>query len=230
MADGQGVTETFQIGSIVLEIPRACLGPGVRRALRSGRYERAEARAMNTHIRGDDRVLDLGAGAGFICTLAAERVGAENVLGLEANPDMAAAAQANLARNGYAAGRVLHGAIVGSGETAREVAFQKGQGFWSGHVVSGAAAGDGACRVPAFRLGAFLTKHQPTLVIIDLEGGEAALIGEAWPDCTRSVILELHAGRYGGATIREIFRWFFAEGFSYAPEGSRGQLVVFQRT
>jgi ribosomal protein L11 methyltransferase len=55
-------------------------------------------RALEREIRGGERILDLGTGSGILA-IAAARLGAGRVLGLEIDPVAVRVAQANLARN-----------------------------------------------------------------------------------------------------------------------------------
>jgi protein-L-isoaspartate(D-aspartate) O-methyltransferase len=60
---------------------------------------RVDARLMHDlHLRGDDKVLEIGTGSGYLCALLAGR--AQRVIGLEINAELAATARANLQRAG----------------------------------------------------------------------------------------------------------------------------------
>jgi type II protein arginine methyltransferase len=69
------------------------VGDGPRNAAYDGALRRA--------VRPGMRVLEIGAGSGILAMMAA-RAGASQVVTCEANPAIAAVAQANIARNGYA--------------------------------------------------------------------------------------------------------------------------------
>lgn len=219
----------FTINGIDLEIPGECLSPQISEALRSGKYEHSEAAALRRHLLPDDRMVDLGAGAGYLVSSAAKVVGGENVLGVEANPLMAAAARANLRRNGGGGGQVLHGAVVADAYTGETIRFLARRPFWGGHIDAGAADSDRHVDVPALRIGQVMAAHEPTLVMMDIEGGEADLAGYRWPGHVRMVILEIHARRYSAAVLNSIFTGFFDAGFTYSPWGSKAQTLIFAR-
>ena len=79
----------FEIRNVRLDIPGEHLTRPVKEALTGGYYEKAEHRALGIHLRSNDRMVDLGAGAGYLCCVASAIIGANNVLGVEAHPDMA---------------------------------------------------------------------------------------------------------------------------------------------
>ena len=220
---------SFEIDGIKLEIPDDCLSPQLTASLESGRYEGTESHALKRHLVPGDRVVDLGAGAGYLCTLAARIVGGQNVLGVEGNPAMAPVARANLRRNGAANGTILHGAVVGDDFKGDTVRFLARQAFWAGSIDETSDTRDRHVDVPVLRLGDILKRHEPSLVIMDIEGAEADLAGYPWPDHVRMVILEVHTNRYPPAALHSIFNGFFEVGFTYCPWGSRAETLVFER-
>lgn len=64
----------------------AVISPRIRRALRQGTYEQKEYEAISALVNEDDVVLELGAGIGFMCTVAAKIGKAKSVHTYEANP------------------------------------------------------------------------------------------------------------------------------------------------
>lgn len=220
----------FELDGVALDIPDAVLGPALRQALERGTYEHTEARAVALHLAPGDRVLELGAGAGFLSVQIARRVGAENLLAVEAHPGMAAVARANLARNGLEGAEVLEGAVVPDDYAAATIGFHPASAFWASSLTPPApdAAASGVS-VPAFRFGALLERHRADVAIIDIEGGEELLFDAPWPRCPRLVMLEIHPRRYPPSSVRRIFDAASTMGLAYCTEGSRGTVVVFER-
>lgn len=222
----------FTVNGVELDIPSNQLVPNLVGALRSGRYEHTEAAALDRHLRPEDRFLDLGAGAGYLCALAARKVPGAAILGVEANPEMVEVARATLARAGAEGAVIEHGAVVAETWAEAEVPFRLRAGFWASSAVpEPATAGTQGqtIRVPALRLGSVLARHRPSVVLLDIEGGEAALFDHPLPDHVRLVVLELHGKHYGPSGIRRIFDGLSAARFAYCPAGSRGSTVVFER-
>jgi len=220
----------FTLNGISLHIPEACLTDPLTEAIEQGRYEHQEAAALKRHLRTGDRVLDLGAGAGYLSSLAAEIVGGENVVSVEAGPQMITALGDNLARNGAAAATVVHGAVVADGYAGATVNFLNRQAFWASAISDQTADKNRRVTpVPALTIGALLRKHRPTVVILDIEGGEAALCDTVWPDHLRLLVMEIHTKLYSSQIMQQIFDGLSRSGLTYMPWGSRAETVVFQR-
>lgn len=217
----------FHVDGVRLEVPEDELGPGLRAKLESGRYEHAEANALVTHLEPGDRVLDLGAGCGYLTVLAAGIVGSDQVTAVEPNPALVPVIATNVAGNGVAPVRVLHGAAV-RGQGGGTVPLGLRPGFWAGSTVRGVGQ-RGAVDVPALGLGPLLAQYRPTVLIADIEGAEADLFETPLPPPLRLAIVELHPTVYGAQGVAAVFSALAASGFAYCPRGSRGRLVVFQR-
>lgn len=222
--------QDFILKGIALRIPDRCLGPTLIEALKSGRYEHSEAAALERHLQPGDRVLDLGAGAGYLSCLAARIVGGENVTAVEANRDMIAAIRANLDANGAAATRLIEGAIVPESHAGDTVRFRRNAAFWAAALAEdGAGSGGRISEVTALRLGPLLAEHRPSVVIMDIEGAEARLADMKWPGHVRLLVMEIHTGRYDGRALKRLFDGLSASDMTYMPWGSRGETLVFQR-
>lgn len=217
----------FEIGGFRLDVPRALLTTSIRKRLESGDYEKFEAAAAARTIAPGDRVLELGSGAGFVANVCAAAAGAANVVTVEANPDLLPVIARNLRLNGHAAVTVLHGAIGGdaAGET---IAFRQSPAFWASSIADGSGRGT-EIAVPVLPLQGLLARHRPRVVIMDIEGAEAALFDSPWPAHVDAVMLEMHPKRYPDTVIGGIFDCMARSGLIYAPFLSRGPVVGFRR-
>lgn len=230
--------ELFELGGVTIGCPEEIGTSRITAKLRSGKYEGAEARAVGMRVVAGDRVLELGAGLGYIGALCARLAGAEGVTCVEANPVMLPVIRANLDRNGGGAVRLMHGAVVAPRYKAETVPFVQEPQFWSGHIARGAQAELGAeggegrppvINVPALRLDTLLAESRPDVVIMDVEGAEKTLFDHPWPDNIRSVMMELHPARYPDTVIQKIVARLSAAGMTYDPHPSRGTLLAFRR-
>jgi FkbM family methyltransferase len=218
---------SFTLRGLTLSLPAAALKGNLERALSSGRYENHEADALLLHLRPGDRLLDLGAGLGFICALAARVLGEAAVAGVEAGPETVKLARKNLAANGYPGVRVMRGAVVGAGEG--EVEFGQRPAFWASALQGPEGWPENAevIRVPARPIGKLLARFAPTVISCDIEGGEREVLVQPLPG-VRLVVVETHPQIYGVAGVARINAALLGQGF-LAAEGARKDTLVFRR-
>ena len=218
---------SFTLRGLTLYLPEAALKGNLERALSSGRYENHEADALMLHLRPGDRLLDLGAGLGFICALGAGVLGEGAVMGVEAGPETVKLARRNLAANGFSGLKVLKGAVVGTGEG--EVEFGQRPAFWASALQGPEGWPENAevIRVPARPIGKLLAKVAPTVICCDIEGGELGVLTEPLPG-VRLVVVETHPQVYGPEGVVRIAAALAAQGFAEA-EGAKKDTLVFLR-
>ena len=181
-------------------------------------------------VKPRQRVLELGAGLGYIGALAARIVGAKNVTSVEANPDMIVAIRANYALNGVAEIDLRHGAVVGQDYEGHSLAFACDKQFWASRIAGVGDAGVGVVDVPVLRIHALLDEVKPNFVIMDIEGAEQYLFDAKWPRSVKHVVIELHPKQYeSGKVIKHIVDMLSRSGLTYDPVASRGTLLALRR-
>ena len=74
-----------ELGGVKIPVSRA-LSDNIRAALYDGYYESAELRTIHSKLEPEDRVMEIGAGIGFISSCCAKKIGSDRVLAYEANP------------------------------------------------------------------------------------------------------------------------------------------------
>lgn len=218
---------SFTLRGLTLYLPEAALKGNLERALTTGRYENHEADVLLAHLRPGDRLLDLGAGLGFICALAAGVLGVEAVMGVEAGPETVKLARRNLAANGFDGVKVLKGAVVGTDEG--EVEFGQRPAFWASALRGPEGWPENAevIRVPARPIGKLLAKFAPSVISCDIEGGELEVLTQPLPG-VRLVVVETHPQVYGTEGVQRIGAALGAQGFVEA-EGAKKDTLVFRR-
>lgn len=219
----------FTIKGIRLRIPDEQLSPPLIKALESGHYEWNEFAAIEKHLVQGDRVLDIGAGAGFISTRSAHIVGAENVVCVEASPEMVPVIQRNLNLNAASEVTLLHGAVVPDNFEGKNVEFKVAKAFWASRINTANSKAENVVSVPALHFTQLLEKYKPSVVIMDIEGGEVDICQQIWPPCVRLLIMEIHTKLYSPAIVKAMFDGLSRSGFTYMPWGTRGEVVVQQR-
>jgi FkbM family methyltransferase len=219
----------FEVHGVSLRVPGKAMNDDLRKALETGSYEWNERIALTRHVGPEDRVLDIGAGAGFLSSLAAQVVGADNVVSVEASPVMLDVLRANLDENGARGSRLIHAAVVPDSYSDETVSFAVRDAFWASALASTAPQAPNKVEVPALRLTDLLAEVQPSIVLMDVEGAEVELCEQPWPDSVRLLVMEIHTQRYPPASVKRIFDGLSAQGFTYMPWGTRGEVVTLQR-
>lgn len=222
----------FTINGYLLHLPNHLINDAIRKAITSGRYEGQETIAVGKHIREDDRVLELGAGAGYITMQLASCVGGENLLCVEASPKMVPCIEKNLQANLIEGVTVMNAAVVPDNFTEEHVSFHMTAAFWASSLNGTMAKNWKSTEtidVPAVKFSALMQAHKPSVVIMDIEGGEQGLFDAPWPDHVRLLIVELHPKLYPDQGIQQIFDQMSASNLTYCSIGSRGAVVVFKR-
>jgi FkbM family methyltransferase len=200
--------ERVRLHGVLLEVG-ADATPALRRALYAERYERGEARCVRLRLAPDDVVLEVGAGAGFLSTLCALRVGSARVTAVEANPALLPRIRATHAANGVAPA-LVHGVLA---REAGEAELFVAREFVSSSLRDpGAAEQRAPVRVPRLAVNELLGRVAPTCLVIDIEGGEAELLPAIDWRGVRKLILELHPHVIGEAKTRELLALLAAQG------------------
>jgi len=219
---------TVTLHGITLKIPKAVQTPGLMRRLETGIYEEDEAHAARKRIKPGFRVLELGAGLGFVSNICAAQAGAENVLSVEANPAMVPVIRANLDRNGHEKTQLVHAAVTG-GDGGGDIAFQANAAFLGGSLARHGVASDDLVDVPRIGIRTLIARHSPQVVLMDVEGAEADLFDAPWNPQLRFLIVELHPPRYPATVIKRIVDCMSETGLTYDPLTSRGRILGFRR-
>ena len=205
-------------------------------SLRSGRYEMAEARALPRLIRAGERVVEVGAGIGFLTALIARHTGAELVVAIEANPLLQAYMAELHQLNGVEP--VRRQALVTPQPALGPETLHVHQDLWASSPgwIKRRDQLD-AVEVPVLSLAEIAETWRPTLLIVDVEpfaawtaaeGPPHALAGADFRPFPR-VLLELKPNRFTAPQIETVFDHFSSQGFAPDPAASPGPLVLFEQ-
>ena len=208
------------------------MNDSIRKSIEGERYEGQETIAARKHIIETDRVLELGAGTGYVTMQIASLIGSENLMSVEASPKMVPVVEKNLGANLFEGVTVINAAVVPDDFSADHVSFHMTAAFWASSLnptIAKKWKSTETVDVPAVKIGDLMQEHKPTVVIMDIEGGEQGLFDTAWPAHVRLLVIELHPKLYPDEVIKQIFDQMSASGLTYCPAGSRGAVVVFKR-
>lgn len=220
--------EIIEIQGVKLPLDPEVMSPTLIEALRTGEYERAEGKKLAKMIEPGERVLELGAGIGFLSSLVAATGQAEKIVAVEANPALIPLMRRTHALNGVGA-EVVHAAVVGE-KTSDTVRFTLDEDFWASSIKPKKRQYlRGFVDVPTAAIGDLIRDHGPSFLIIDIEGGETDLLPHLDLSGVRRAVMELHLKEIGHRGVAAVFDCFARQGLGYDMRFSMGGLVVFSR-
>ena len=215
----------FHLNGISLGVPNGLATPEILGKLADGTYEADEARSADRCVRPGFRVLELGAGIGYVTALCARQAGPQNVLSVEANPALLPVIEDNLARNGLSGVTVIHGAATGAVAEGAMGDFAISAGY-TGSSLDGKGQ---AVQVPLVSIHDLIRAHKPHVVLMDVEGAEADMFNRPWKCPLRFCVMELHPKKYHARTIKKIVDFMSAMDLTYDPVTSRGKILGFRK-
>jgi FkbM family methyltransferase len=217
----------LQLAGVLIPADPAIITPAIRRAVIEGWFEAREARQIPLIVKPGDRVLEIGAGIGFISTLLARERRVSSVLAVEANPFlieyMARLHTLNRVRKVRRVNAVLRNGPAGS------ATFYLRRDFWMGSLMPGPNPYVGTVEVPTRNLDALLRDEAIDLIVCDVEGAETAIFHGADLSGVDRIFLELHDHVTGLSGVRGLFATLADHGFVYDPRHSLGSVVLFQK-
>lgn len=213
------------VGGIRLPIDKR-ISLDLRRIIVNGKYEENELGIVGQTLEKGDRVLECGAGIGFLATYCAKHLGNNSVTTFEANPLMQEVIQQTFDLNGVSPGLIM-GAI---GPKRGTMPFHVRKNFWASSSHAGRAVGSiKTVDVPVYELHAEIVKFKPTYLFIDIEGGEDYLTGCSNLPGVRKVMAEVHPDLIGNDGVTRFVRWLEQLGFK--KDGlSKDRELYFART
>lgn len=218
---------SLELAGVLIPPDPAVITPAIRAAILAGRFEAEEAARIPEIVRPGDRVLEIGAGIGFISTLLSRQPRVSRVVAVEANPNligyMARLHDLNRVRKVRRINAVL------SNDPAPSATFYLRQDFWMGSLSAGPNPYVDTVEVPTLSLDALIRDEGIDLIVCDVEGAEAFLFDGADLAGVDRVWVETHDHVTGLSGVRRLFATMAAHGLVYDPRLSLGGVILFQR-
>jgi FkbM family methyltransferase len=206
-----------------LKVPREFLTPEIWQGLIEGWYECEELDEIAAVLRPNDVVLELGTGLGFISTFVARQPGIRRIVSIEANPKLVDIARQNHALNG-ARVEMINAVAASKDGTSH---FCLHDDFWTSSMTP--QPGTTVIELPARSISGLLADIKPSVLIVDIEGGEASIFDGVDLSTVRDAILEVHPDVIGLEGVSRVFAHMAATGLLYNPRLSSRAIVVFSR-
>lgn len=239
-ADGEQASgpEVIETHGVRIPVDPSVMSDKIQQVLRSGRYDEQRAALMPVTIEDGERVLDVGAGLGFISTVAAQSGKAELVVAVEGDPHVIPLIESVHRLNGVSCEAVNRLVVaVKTSETAR---FFVHKDLWASSAMwLKQRDRRGVIEVPVATFGELIALYSPTLLLLDFEVFRELVPSVQWPETDvfgdidfrplRKVQLMFKPKIVGPRGIRRAFEVLTAQGFAYDPSASNGNVVLMRR-
>lgn len=217
----------LQLAGVLIPPDPAVITPAIRDAILSGRFEAEESAQIPDIVRPGDRVLEIGAGIGFISTLLSRQPRVSRVVAVEANPHIINYMTELHTLNRVRKVRRIHAVL--SNAPAPTATFYLRRDFWMGSLSAGPNPYFATVEVPTLSLDALLREEGIDLIVCDIEGAESFLFDGADLTGVDRLWIETHDHVTGLSGVRRLFTTMAAQGFVYDPRHSLGSVILFQR-
>jgi FkbM family methyltransferase len=206
------------------------LKPNIKRLIRRGDYERPEIEFGLANLRPDDRIMEMGTGAGIVGSVFLKNVKNLTLNSYEANPDLIPHIRALYAHNGLDTATVFNNLVV-SGEGAPDsMDFEVRDNFLSSHLSHDGKEEDARTEaIPTKHYDEITRTYPHNVLVMDIEGGELDFLADADLSNVDLVMLELHPKVYGKKGRTKVISHLKQKGFELDPTTSLFEVASFKK-
>jgi FkbM family methyltransferase len=200
------------VEGVILDASDAVLDLATRHSIYNEDYESLESEIIKRTLNAEDRVLEFGAGIGFISTLCALRLGRSDVVtAFEANPKLECVCRRTFTLNGVKPELVM--AAVSA--VAGKIKFNAFETYLSSSNKdrSNKTLKNDTIFVPAVAVEDAIKRYRPTYIISDVEGAEVDIFSAGTLRGVRKLCLELHPHVVGHEPINKMMDHLRSIGF-----------------
>lgn len=200
--------KTTRLDGLTVTCDPALIPRSVVTALVKGIYEAPERRLVVDAIRPGDKVVEIGTGVGVVSLLCNRLAGPGNVLSFEANAALEPAIRANFALNGLEPRLRLKAVTV----DGAPVSFYRNDNIVSSSIYDRGLQAEKVL-VQSEAINRVLEAEAATVLVIDVEGAELALLACDGVQHLREIIVETHPHIVGEAETAAMVAGLVAWGF-----------------
>ncbi|WP_165814685.1 FkbM family methyltransferase [Labrenzia sp. 011] len=199
---------TIKLHGITLLADQQDVPKGIRKQLYQKKYDPRKFLLVREALMPADRVLEAGAGIGFIGIACARICGPDNILSYEPNPAMKPVIEKNYALNGMRPN--LRNKVLAT--EAGEAEFFFDEGVLSSSLID--RKHGSATRVPADAISDVVDSYNPSALVMDVEGAEVDLLRSCNLRKINKIIIEMHPHVVGADKIEDLCNYLSENGFS----------------
>ena len=198
-----------------------------RKLLAEDAYEDKESAAALRVVKRGDRVVELGAGMGYMSSIVAKNCAPAEVHAFEANPALIPCIQRVHSENGLTNVTVHHALL---GPKAGEADFYVRKNFVASSMLPDPAESViSKHKVPVLPARKTIAGLRPDILICDIEGAEEMVLPLLDLSAVRSAIVDLHPQYIGLNGVQKVFDAMTAGGLVYNAKRSNGKVVTWSR-
>lgn len=172
--------------------------------INAARYEGQEIAGALHVVRPDDVVLEIGAGIGLVGAVIAANAGPRAVHAFEANPELIADINALYRLNGLQDRiSVRNEVLVAAPTRPVTMQFHLRNSYLGSSLLNPGNRPSRVVEVATASFSEVCAALGPSVLVMDIEGGELELLRDADLGAFRAVVLEFHPEAYGVEGMRE---------------------------
>ena len=228
MVDDNPNPNAIVLSGVTIPIDENIFSPTVITAMRSGKYENRESHVLPNILKEGDRVLEIGAGVGYISTLAARDSRTAAIRVYEANPFLIPVIK-NVHKINKVDGIEVINRVLSNSKPDSKSKFYLRKDFWGSSLAEEPWDYEGTIDVQNASFSKEIEAFNPTLIICDIEGGELDLFLGAELNRVERVYMEVHQEVIGGLGMKRLFEAMSDKGFYYNQWHSCGAVVLFSK-
>ena len=182
--------------------------------INTAKYEGQEIAGAMHVVGKKDRVLEIGSGLGIVGGVIAHNSKPERIQSYEANPALIPHIEALYKMNKLSKKiSVQNQVLVSSPERPKTMEFFIGRSFLGSSLSDAIGGNRGTVDVETASFSEVCDDLKPTVLIMDIEGGELEILQHADLSGFRAVVVEFHPGVYGIPGMRECKKILLDAGF-----------------
>jgi FkbM family methyltransferase len=197
----------------------------VKEQIVRGTYESEEHNLLTQLLKPKDRVLELGACIGFLSATASMICGSENVMCIEANPNLIPVIENNHYLNDISPSIVSGIAAL---EDAAQSTFYVGERITGSSVLERKESRE--IHQKTVNVNRLIREFNPSFLMMDIEGAEIGLLPALNMANIRMLVIEFHPKLNGFDAVTECIQAIIEKGFALRVDQCQNKCVVLQKT
>jgi FkbM family methyltransferase len=220
------LTKDFEsVGGVKIAVDPSRMSKKMLAIVRDGQYERDEVTMLPPILQDGERVVELGGGLGYVSAVTALSHKIQHLAVYEANPDLIPLIKRTHELNGVTS--EIINAVVMPDDKIDSARFYIRDDFWASSLSSEPWGYSRTVDVPAVSFAGMLRQHSPTMLIVDIEGGEVELFNNVNLTGVHKIFMEVHQAIIGRVGMHRLFEFMSQKDFHYDQWHSRNNIVLF---